>query len=277
MTVDTSAPALDAKSGTGNKREVGQVPLNLLFVDLAVQRPLEKVKADKIAAGLNLDAIGLICVSRRDSGGYSIVDGQHRVEALRTVGFGDAAVDCEIFHGLTLADEAAMFRLRNNRSAVQKVDLFRVRVIEGDETAVAIHHMLAGYGWTVQLGSKDGYFAAIDAIERIWRQDPDGHPPSADRTVDTITAAWGIDPSGVDGNIVAGLGAFYLRYRFEVEASDVIDRLAKFPGGARGLVGKARGLRDLLRCRVSSAVAEIVVEEYNRRRKTRAVKPWRSE
>lgn len=262
---------------TGHKREVAQVPLDQLIIDLAVQRPLEKSKSDRIAADLNLNAIGLICVSRRDNGSYSIIDGQHRVDALRTAGFDADPVDCEVFHGLTLADEAAMFRLRNNRTAVQKVDLFRVRVIEGEPVAIAVHHMLAGLGWTVQMGSASGTFAAIDALERVWTADPDGHPPAAERAIYTLTESWGHDVTAADRNIVGGLGALYLRYGFTIEASDVIERLAKFAGGPRALVGRARGLSDLIGGRVSSAVAEIVVEEYNRRRKSRAVRPWRAE
>jgi hypothetical protein len=262
---------------TDVKREVGQVPLDQLIIDLAVQRPLDSKKSNAIAEALNLDAIGLICVSRRDSGTYSIIDGQHRVDALRIAGFTTDPVDCEIFDGLTLPDEAAMFRLRNNRSAVQKVDLFRVRVIEGDPTAVAIHHLLAKYGWTVSLGSHRGSFGAIGAIERVWLDDPDGKPCAAERTIDTVTTAWGDDSSSVDRNIIAGVGAMYLRYGFDIEVSDVIERLGKFPGGARALVGRARGLKDLIGGRLSSAVAEIVIEEYNRRRKTRGLPSWRSQ
>lgn len=260
-----------------SKPEVAQVPIDLLIIDPAVQRPLDKAKSDRMSAELNLDAIGLVCVSGRDDGTYSIIDGQHRVDALRTAGFIADPIDCEIFRGLTLADEAAMFRLRNARTAVQKVDLFRVRVIEGDEIAIGIHHMLAKYGWTVRNGDSDGYFSAVDAIEKVWRRDPDGLPPAADRVIWTVTEAWGHASTSVDKNIVAGLGAFYLRYGFEAEASDAINRLAKFPGAAKGLIGKARGLRDLLRCSMSSAIAEIVVEEYNRRRKTKGLKHWRSE
>lgn len=260
-----------------HKPEVAQVPLNLLIIDPAVQRPLDKKKADKIAAELNLDAIGLICVSRRDSGAYSVIDGQHRAEALRTAGFVTDSVECEIFHGLTLADEAAMFRLRNNRTAVQKVDLFRVRVIEGDAVAVAINDMLARHGWQVGLSSKDGWIGAIEALESVWLADPNGNPPAAERAIVSISAAWGHGAAGVDRSIVAGLGALYVRYGADANSGDIVERLAKMPGGPKHLIGRARGLRDFIGGRMSSAVAEIVVEEYNRRRKTLGLRPWRAE
>lgn len=260
-----------------HKPEVAAVPLNLLVIDPQVQRPLDKRKADKIAADLNLDAIGLICVSHRSNGSYSIIDGQHRVDALRTVGFVHDPVECEIYRGLSLADEAAMFRLRNNRVAVQRVDLFRVRVIEGDKTATAISDMLTRLGWTVRIAKTSGSFAAVFALEKAWMLDPDGNPPAAERAIATVTAAWGHDPSGVDQSIVGGLGALYARYGTEIDSGDVIERLARFAGGPNALIGKARGLRDLIGGKLTSCVAEIVVEEYNRRRKTRALRPWRAE
>jgi hypothetical protein len=260
-----------------HKPEVAAVPLNLLIVDPVVQRPLDKRKADKIAADLNLDAVGLICVSRRANGSYSIIDGQHRVDALRTVGFTTDSVDCEVYDGLTLAAEAAMFRLRNNRSSVQKIDLFRVRVVEGDPTAVAINDMLARLGWTVRIGKSDGDLAAVDALERAWNLDPDGQPPAAERTIAAVTAAWGHNAAGVDRAIIGGVAAVFARYGPDVSTGDLIDRLARYAGGPNNLVGNGRGLSGLLGCTVPIAVAEIVVNEYNRRRKTRALPPWRAQ
>jgi hypothetical protein len=259
-----------------HKPEIVGVPLNLLIIDSRVQRPLDQRKADKIAADLNLDAIGLICLSHRDDGAYSIIDGQHRVAGLRIAGFADDAVDCEVFRGLTLADEAAMFRLRNNRSAVQRVDLFRVRVIEGDPDATAVHDLLARHGWTVEINTADGKIAAIAALEHVYSLDKTGDPTAAERTIVTITAAWGHASSGVEAPIIAGLGALYLRYADAVESASVIDRLGRYPGGAKALVGKAKGLRELIGGKVGSAVAEIVVEEYNRRRRTSGLPPWRA-
>jgi hypothetical protein len=231
-----------------HKTEVASVPLNLLIIDPRVQRPIDKRKADKMAADLNLDAIGLICVSRR-----------------------------EVYHGLTLAEEAAMFRLRNNRTSVQKIDLFKVRVTEGDATAVAISDMLHRLGWTVGTDSTDGYFAAIGALETVWNLDPTGQPPAAERAIAAITTAWGHDRSGVHQFIVGGLGSVFARYGAEIDSGGLIDRLAKFPGGAANLVGKARGLRELRGGTGPAAVAELVVMEYNRHRKTRALRPWRAE
>src|SRR5690606_25145225 len=130
-----------------HKPEVRRVPLNLLTVDLRVQRALDRRKVNRIAAELNPDAIGMICVSKRPDGTYVIIDGQHRVEALKITGAANTTVLCEVFNDLTLADEAAMFRWRNNTTQPHYIDRFRVRLVEGDGDVRAIVDILHKYGW----------------------------------------------------------------------------------------------------------------------------------
>lgn len=265
-----------------HKPEVREVPLNQLVVDLRVQRPLDTRRANKIAAEMNLDAIGLICASHRDDDTYSVIDGQHRVEALRINGFTGELVQCEVYQGLSLADEAAMFRLRNNTAKPQYLDKFRVRIIEGDPDALAVMAILKRYGWAllnqhVTGGHKpDGRFAAVQSLERVYVADRDSDPTAAERTIATVTSSWGHEPDGVDGRLIDGLGRVYVRYGAAVNSTEMISRLRKYPGGPGALIGRARGLKDLLGVASSTAFAELFVETYNKQRKTRALPSWRS-
>lgn len=261
-----------------HKAEVRHIPLSHLVVDLQVQRPLDARRANKIAADLNRDAIGMICVSARDDGTYSIIDGQHRAEALRINGLTSEAVACEVFEGLSLADEAAMFRLRNNTIKPQQIDKFRVRLVEGDPDALAVMAILRTHGWALlgQAGPAGGRFFAVLSLERIYLADKLSKPTAAERTIATVTAAWGHDADAADGRLVDGLGRVYLRYGAAMDSGELIDRLRKFPGGAGSLIGKARGLKDLMGGTTGTAFAEIFVELYNKNRRTKALPPWRS-
>lgn len=261
-----------------HKPELKQLPVSILAVDRRVQRSsLDPRRAAKIAAELNRDALGVITVSRRIDGQHVIVDGQHRVEGLRIAGQGAGTVLCRVFTGLTLAEEAEMFRLLNNTAKVQYLDLFRVRVIEGDPVAVASAEIIERHGWKVSLnGGHDRYFNAVQAFERIYTRSRDKKPNAAEQALVTITTAWGHIGSAVDGRIFEGVGLLYLRYGAAVDTGEFVARLAKFPGGPGALLGKARGLRELIGGQVSHAVAEICVEFYNQRRKTRALPPWRA-
>lgn len=261
-----------------HKPEVRQIPLNLLGVDPRVQRSQDARRSNKIAAELNLDAVGLLCVSQRDDGTYWIIDGQHRAEALRVNGFGNDLVACEIYTGLSLADEAAMFRLRNNTAKPQYIDKFRVRLVEGDPDALDVMEILRSRGWLLigQEGNAAGRISAVQSLERIYAVDKTSKPTAAERTIATVTAAWSHDDNGVDGRLIDGLGRVFLRYGSALDSGDIIDRLRKYPGGAGALIGKARGLKDLMGGTLSTAFAEMFVELYNKGRRTRALPPWRS-
>lgn len=253
-------------------REVKPVPLHKLMVDPQVQRSLDRRRAAKIGVEFNPDAVGIVTVSQRANGDYFIIDGQHRVEGMRIAGLSDDKAECEVFTGLTLADEAAMFRLRNNTAHPQYIDKFRVRVIEGDPVAVAIDDMVHRHGWKIQMGNSVGDLAAVQALERIYRLEA----TAAERALSTLTRAWGLDSSSVDGRLLDGMGLVFIRYGDAIEVDDLIARLARFSGGAGALIGKARGLRDLVGSTIGRAVAEIVVELYNQRRRTKALPPWRT-
>ncbi len=252
------------------KSETKDVPLDLLKVDPRVQRPENHRRVLRIAAELNLDALGLVCVSHRDDGDYYLIDGQHRIAALRVAGPPARPVACEVFTGLNMAEEAAMFRLRNNTAKVGYLDRFLVRVVEGDPRATDVEQTLKRHGWTINPNNQNGSFTAVAAYEKIHRLDA----VAAERAIAAITRAWGHDRNGADFRIVEGIGLVYARYGDAVNTDDLTNRLAKFPGGASALLGKARGLHNLRGGVVPQAVADLVVELYNTRRKTKGLTPW---
>jgi len=254
------------------------LPLNILGIDLRVQRSLDTNRATKMSAELDLDAIGVLCVSHRADDTYWIIDGQHRRESLILAGFGADVVECEVFTGLSLAEEAAMFRLRNNTAKVSYLARFKVRLVEGDKDAIAVMDILTRHGWVLP-GDKEtlgNRLAAIQAFERIYTADRTSDPTAAERTLATLTAAWGHTTDAVEACLVEGLGLVYVRYGATVEADDLIRRLSKFGGGPGAFVGNARGIRDLIRVPLTRAAAELIVEIYNKSRRTMALPPWRA-
>src|SRR5690606_9860472 len=234
------------------KPELRPITVSSLIVDPELQRNLDQRRVNKIAEELDMDAIGGITVSHRPNGSYHFVDGQHRVAAVRIAKGDYEKVMCRVFIGLTTEEEARLFRLLNNTTKPQAIDLFRVRVIEGDEAAVRIADIVAGHGWRIEQQSLSGCFSAVAAAERVYRLDP----VALERTIATVTRAWGHDPSSVDGRIVEGIGLVYARYSTAVDSGDMTDRLSR-TFTANALLGRARALRDIIGGTVPRAVAEI--------------------
>ncbi len=261
------------------KPENRALQVSELMVDPNVQRTCDYGRAQKIADELDMDALGIITVSRRPNGFNHIVDGQHRVEGVRLARGDEQRVPCRIHFGLTREEEARLFRLLNNTARPTAIDKFRIRVVEGEPVAVAISEVLGVHGWKVEGSPVEGSFASVVAIERVWRREPD----AVERTIATITNAWGRTTKGSNGGIVEGIGLVYARFGDAVDDFALADKLSRFGGkSARDiadrparLIGAARGIAETYGWPVSKGVADLVVETYNKGRTTRALPAWR--
>lgn len=253
------------------KPQLKQLPVSVLSVDPDLQRGQDARRVAKIEAEFDEGALGVITVSQRGTGTLHVVDGQHRVAAARLARGEDFKMPARVFTGLSTEEEARLFRLLNNTAKPTAVDLFRIRVLEGDPVAVEIDRILGKHGWRIYLQTADGFFAATAAAERVYRADPE----AVEHAISTVTRAWGKDRSGADGRIFEGIGMLFARYGDLLDQQDLVDRLSR-SGTPGQLIGKARGLRELIGGTLTSALAEIVVEMYNARRRTRGLPAWRT-
>ncbi|MBB1153468.1 DUF6551 family protein [Amycolatopsis dendrobii] len=261
-----------------NQPVLKQLRADHLGVDPQVQRSLDPNRVRKIADKLKRDALGTIIVSLRDDGTYHIVDGQHRAAAMKQCGLGDEMMDCKVFSGLSLSEEAELFRLYNDTRQMRPVIKFRVRVIEGDETAVLLHSILDDYGWKVTGASGNGFFLAVNALEKIYdgagRWDG-GQAAACDTLINVLTTAWGHNKDGVRAELVEGIGLVILQYGETLDFRKLCVELGRHDGGPVGVIGDARQLKKLRSCRVGDAMAEVVVSMVNKGRKTRKIPDWR--
>lgn len=253
------------------------IPAQELTVDRQVQRAYtDQVRVKKMAADYDPSALGVLEVSWRTDGTKHILDGAHRHEATLIADPG-RNLECQVHYGLTRAEEARMFRKLNNFRVVNPVDRFRVRAVEGEEAAVAITAILSAHGWRVQHGQSPGTFAAVTAMDRVWRTAKALAPAEAvDRTVSVITKTWGHDADGVRGEIVSGIGAVFNRYGNAVDQAKLINELQCVTGGARGLVGQAKAAQAWRKGALYDAMAEIVVQMVNRKRSVNRLPDWRT-
>jgi len=250
-----------------------------LRIDPEAQRDLRQFWVKQHVPIFDADQLGYIVVSIRKDGHAYVIDGQHRVALLRAVGWGDQKVACEVFSGLTQKQEASLFLSRNDRLAVRTFDKFRVRITAGEPTACDINRIVVSAGLSLaQTTSGAGRVSAVNALERIYRGAgiagaKDGASVLV-KTLRTIEQAWGRESSNFEGQVIEGLGLLLTRYGPKVEGNGLVGKLAKVGGGAAGLIGKARGMRDLRGGTVAYCIAGLVVERYNRGRRSGKLDGW---
>lgn len=253
-----------------------KVKANDLSVDITVQRDLDTRRVRLMAGDLRLEAIGIICVSKRVDGTSVVIDGGHRRAALIEAGEGETPINAEVYTGLDLADEAALFRYRNNTQKVGFLDRFRVRLIEGEENAVAVESLAKKHGWAVvpNANSNDPILLSVKKLEQLHLLDED----VADLTLEVITRAWGYHYDAVDYRILDGLFRFLKRYWKDVDVEDLILRLSSYNGGPEALIVRGQGLRESIVTSQGMAIAELITESYNKGKKHggKRLPAWRS-
>ena len=137
--------------------------------DLAVggyQRTTNTTQVDKIAAAFDEAKLGLPIVSER-GGKYNLLDGAHRIAALRKIGYTHAM--CIVLMGLTYQDEANYFRTQNQNSRpLTKYNLFKAGLEANDEMCVMIDRICRKHDFVVGMSAKSfNNIAAIYALTTI--------------------------------------------------------------------------------------------------------------
>ena len=135
------------------------LPVGELLVG-AYQRPTNTAQVDKIAAGFDGAKLGLPVVSFRE-GKYHLLNGAHRVAALRKIGYEKAM--CIVLSGLAYKDEAEYFRTQNqNTRPLTRYNLFKAGLESGDGMCVQIDRIARANGFIVGMSGKS--FDNISAI-----------------------------------------------------------------------------------------------------------------
>lgn len=246
------------------ERKVGD-----LWVDPNVQRSLRKARVTAMANEFEPSALGVLTTSYRGAGRIHIIDGQHRYRAAEAAAYTGIIQTME-YRGLSIPEEAALFRLLNTAEKPSRIDHFLVSCVEQDPASLRLAGFLADNGWSIGVSGSEARLSAIGSLQRVYALSPD----AASATLGVLTAAYGHRAAAVQGSLVEGVGRVLAKYGSAVDLADLIKRLAKVPGGPDGLVGNARGQSFTRTGNLSAQVARVVVGLYNQRRRTNALAEW---
>jgi len=255
------------------------LPVSALSVDTRVQREeFNPKKVENIVAKFNPVALGIVSVSERDDGSLIIVDGWHRWEAYRRISDNAGQIRCDVYTGLTLAEEAELFLLLNNTNHPKVMDKFKVRVFKGEKIACDINNWARAYGWTIDGVVGDGHVNAVAVLEKV-------HTLSLEEECDpellqlvflTIRDAWGHDRFGAQAPILLGLSALYAEHGEKLKTDRLVQILRTWKGGPEGLLTAAKTQASILRMKVGYALAFLVTRAYNEGLRTNALPEWRA-
>lgn len=245
------------------------VPISAMRVSPVAQREVNRARVDKLAANFDLDQLGVPVVSRRDGHAY-IVDGQHRVEALKEIGWADQQIQCWTYEGLTEEEEAEKWLRLNDVLTISAYDKFTKGITAGREKECDINRIVLALGLSVaRTRVDDGGIAAVGTLTKVYEQ---SGPAVLSRSLRIIRDAYG--NSGFEAPIIAGIGLLCARYNGALEDQIAVMKLKKINGGASGLMGYAYRLREKLHQTLAHSVAAAAVEVINAGRGGKKLPSW---
>jgi hypothetical protein len=214
-------------------------------------------------------------VSEREDLTLHNLNGQHRVAAYRLAGWeGDVAAD--VYRGLSLEDEAFLFRWLNLGDKPGPLADLRIAIVQGEGEALHIEGLLQRHGFHLAGTAGGGGVSAAAALRRSIRLRHEGHPPGwpLGMALTVIRGAWGDDGVGVHGDLIAGLAMVFARDGQLVDVEALVHKLAAHTGGAAGFLGRARGYKGIRPWATYKCAAQAAIDVHNANKRTRRLADW---
>jgi hypothetical protein len=172
------------------------------------QRSTNPTQVENITKGFDEARLGTLTVSLR-GGKYYIIDGAHRLSALRNLKFTHTL--CEVLTGLTYEQEAEYFRRQNqDKRALKPYDLFKAGLIAGDEICIRINEIVKANSFQIGLSHKNFY--QIGALHALFTIVQEFGYETLDDTLCLIANTWAGIARATCGEVLLGVSEFVHRY-----------------------------------------------------------------
>jgi hypothetical protein len=236
---------------------------------VAQRHKLNQARVDHLCASLNLEQLGHPTVNVREKRTY-IIDGWHRVEALRQFGFqvGDG-IECWTYLDLTEQEEAARFLMLNDTLSVDALSKFTVALTARLPEETEINRVLTDLDMQVSKDKIEGAIGAVGTLRRVYRR---SGPDALSRSLLIIREAYGTP--GLQASVIEGISLVCSRYNGDLDDQRFIEKLGKTMGGVNGLLGKAQAQRKITHQPNGRCVAAAAVEILNSGRTGRKLKSF---
>lgn len=177
---------------------VKKLKINELFVDSKVQRSITQSSVNKKIRDFDINALGVLVVSKRLDGFYHILDGQHRFLAAKECGVEE--LDCEVHINLTEREEAELFlKYNQERVSTKPIDHFNIEVKAGIEESVIIDSILKEFGLNVSRRS-------VQAPKSLKQAYKNYGEDNFRKTLRLINEVWGVE--AMKSPVIGGISSF---------------------------------------------------------------------
>jgi hypothetical protein len=220
----------EARNGNGNGNGSHVVPPARPAIDLPVevevvkldtgllnsaghlyQRPVDVWYVDRLVETFSWTKFGTPFVNQRPDGSYWVVDGQHRIDALRQK-FGNMEWWFYLTHVEGPKEEAEIFAAVNDGHGRPKpAVLFQGRLTRREPTAVEIERIVMEEGMSLNLlNPKESEFeiASVSALDTIYKRGPE----ALREVLRFVRQTWGGQEDFASSAVLTGVAKFFEHY-----------------------------------------------------------------
>lgn len=244
------------------------IPVAEMRVHPVAQRDRKDHWVATLVAEFDPEQVGNLTVNYRD-GVYYIVDGQHRAEVMKRVGWGDQSVQCWTYEGLSDVEMHEMFLKLNHRLNVTKFDEFKNAVGAGRVVESDVDRIVRFNGLHVAKGKAPGAISCPGTLVKVYNK---CGPKTLSRTLNLISKSFG--DAGLDAYVIEGVGLICQRYGDELDLERAAERFGSMRGGVAGLLNRAEQIRMSTGNGKAHCVAAAAMEIYNAGRGGKKLPSW---
>ena len=225
-----------------------------------VQRRFNKKQAESYAADFDFQKMGLPIVNL-STGIFWIVDGQHRIAALKMIGLGDGLLSCEVYENLTDAEMALVFLGRDDRRRIDNFTKFQIACTAELPRETEVRRVVEANGLRISRTREEGSIGAVTSLLRVHDA---ANSQVLGQVLRTIRDAYVSDPQAFDGVVIEGLSFVFNRFNGRTNEKHFVERLSHVQQGVRGLMRRAEQQAQKTGNQKAQCVAAAAVEIYNK-------------
>lgn len=256
-----AAPQVKEYGGAGDERYLSTARLTS---GLPYQRPVEEKDVDQLIEEWDDRLLEPLIVSFRD-GKFYLVDGQHRVSALRKMnGNKDVMVLCKVFSGMTYSDEAKLcYQLDKSKRRLTLAQSTNALAESGtDAETEDIRRLIHEAGFTWGLGKTREGDHEIVVTRAIISAYQELGAASFSRMLSLLEACWHGDPNSLNAAMISGMTVFLKAYGLDLNDASFSGRMAAVD--PQEIVRRSK--TDFSTSSKGLRVARVLLEKYNKTR-----------
>ena len=232
-----------------------------LYSGQPYQRPVSDPAVDRLVREWDPRLLTPLAVSYRE-GSYNLVDGQHRICAMRKKNGGkDVTTLCRVYRGLTYEQEAELYyKLDKAKGHLRLSHATKALVESGSDTEIIeIKRLLENAGFVWALDKPTGEAFEVEATHAVINAYRLLGGAAFSRMLELTARTWHGAPSSVKASFLSGMALFLKTYATELDDDVFIKRLSAID--PEEVI--RRGKTDFSTNRAALRYARVLWKKYN--------------